>query len=124
MLLIGRLTRDPELRHTQSGTPVCEIGLAVNRVYTKGDERKEEVTFVDVVLWQRKAEVAAQYLRKGSPVFIEGRLELDQWTDSDQQKRSRLRVVADFMQFLEKRSGGDADDARPATDRAATGPPV
>lgn len=103
VLLIGRLTRDPELRYTQGGTAVTEVGLAVNREFTTSDgTRKKETCFVDVVLWARRAEVACQYLRKGSPVFVEGRLELDQWQSPDGQKRSRLRVVADNFQFLDR----------------------
>jgi single-strand DNA-binding protein len=110
VLLIGRLTRDPELRYTQGGTAVTEVGLAVNREFTTSDgTRKKETCFVDVVLWARRAEVACQYLRKGSPLFVEGRLELDQWQGPDGAKRSRLRVVADNFQFLDRpgdRSGG------------------
>ena len=100
VVLIGNLTRDVDLRSTQSGTPVADIGLAVN------DRRKapdgttiEETTFVDVTLWAKTAEVAAQYLGKGSPVLIEGRLKLEKW-ESDGQKRSKLKVVAERMQML------------------------
>ena len=110
VLLIGRLTRDPELRYTQGGTAVTEVGLAVNREFTTADgTRKKETCFVDIVLWARRAEVACQYLKKGSPIFVEGRLELDQWQSPDGQKRSRLRVVADNFQFLDRpgdREGG------------------
>src|SRR5271166_4210436 len=82
VLLIGNLTRDPEVRYTPKGTAVAEIGLAVNRIYSGEDgEKKEETTFVDVTLWARQAEVAGQYLKKGRPVFIEGRLQLDTWDD-------------------------------------------
>jgi len=106
VLLIGNLTRDPEVRYTPKGTAVADIGLAVNRVYSAEDgEKKEETTFVDVTLWGRQAEVAGQYLKKGRPVFIEGRLQLDTWDDKQTgQKRSRLRVVSENMQLLGSRS--------------------
>jgi single-strand DNA-binding protein len=115
VLLIGNLTRDPEVRYTPKGTAVTEIGLAVNRVYSGEDgEKKEEVTFVDVTLWARQAEVAGQYLKKGRPVFIEGRLQLDSWDDKQTgQKRSRLRVVAENLQLLGSRQ--DAEGASPAS---------
>jgi len=113
VLLIGNLTRDPEVRYTPKGTAVAEIGLAVNRVYSGEDgERKEETTFVDVTLWARQAEVAGQYLKKGRPVFIEGRLQFDSWEDKQTgQKRSRLRVVGENLQLLGSRQ--DAEGATP-----------
>jgi|SRR5580704_862777 single-strand DNA-binding protein len=109
VLLIGNLTRDPEVRYTPKGTPVTEIGLAVNRIYSGEDgEKKEETTFVDVTLWARQAEIAGQYLKKGRPVFIEGRLQLDTWDDKQTgQKRSRLRVVAENIQLLGSRQEGE-----------------
>jgi single-strand DNA-binding protein len=102
VLLIGNLTRDPEVRYTPKGTAVTDIGMAINRVFTSEDgERREEVTYVDVVLWARLAEIAGQYLKKGRPVFIEGRLQLDTWDDKQTgQKRSRMRVVAENLQLL------------------------
>src|SRR6202035_3943351 len=108
VLLIGNLTRDPELRYTPKGTAVTEIGLAVNRIYSGEDgEKKEETTFVDVTLWARQAEIAGQYLKKGRPVFIEGRLKLDTWDDKQTgQKRSKMRVVGENMQLLGSREGG------------------
>ena len=107
--LIGNLTRDPELRYIPSGTAVANFGLATNRVYTTQDgERKEEVCFVDIVTWAKTAENCANYLSKGSPIFIEGRLQYDSWETEDGQKRSRLRVVADRVQFL---GGRRADEA-------------
>jgi single-strand DNA-binding protein len=111
VLLIGNLTRDPEVRYTPKGTAIADIGLAINRVYSGDDgEKKEEVTFIDVTLWGRQAEVAQEYLRKGQPVFIEGRLQLDTWQDKQSgQKRSRLHVVAESMQMLGNRSGGKAN---------------
>jgi len=102
VMLLGNLTRDPEIRYTPKGTAVTDLGMAINRIRT-GDngERIEEVTYVDVTLWGRSAELAGQYLSKGRSVFIEGRLQLDQWDDkATGQKRSRLRVVGENMQFI------------------------
>lgn len=105
VILIGNLTRDPELRYTPSGTAVTEIGLAVNdRRKTANGEWVDETTFVDVTLWARQAEVASEYLSKGSNVMIEGRLKLDSW-ETDGQKRSKLRVVGERMQMLGARQG-------------------
>ena len=108
VILLGNLTRDPEVRYTPKGSAVCDIGIAVNRVYTTdAGERREEVTYVDVVLWARLAEIAGEYLKKGRPVFIEGRLQMDTWDDKQTgQKRSRLRVVGESMQLLGGRSAG------------------
>ena len=108
VMLIGNCTRDPEIRYTPKGTALVELGLAVNRSYTADNgERREETTFVDVTLWGRQAEVANEYLRKGRPVFIEGRLQLDSWEDKQTgQKRSKLRVVGEGMQLLGGRSEG------------------
>ena len=105
VILVGNLTRDPELRYIPSGTAVSEIGLAVNDRVKKGDQWVDETTFVDVTLWARTAEVANEYLSKGSSVLIEGRLKLDTW-EKDGQKRSKLRVVADKMQMLGGSGGG------------------
>jgi single-strand DNA-binding protein len=107
VILLGNLTRDPELRYTPSGTPVSDIGMAVNdRRKNANGEWVDETTFVDVTLWSRTAEVASEYLSKGSPVFIEGRLKLDSWETSDGQKRSKLRVVCERMQMVGSRGGG------------------
>ena len=108
VILIGNLTRDPEVRYTPKGTAVSDIAMAVNRVRTGDDgNRIEEVTYVDVTLWGRQAEVAGQYLAKGRSVYIEGRLQLDTWDDkATGQKRSRLRVVGENMQFLGGGQGG------------------
>lgn len=97
VMLMGNLTRDVELKWLQSGTAVAEVGLAVSDRRKQGDEWVEETVFVDVTLWGRTAEVANQYLSKGSPLFIEGRLKLDTW-EKDGQKRSKLRVVAERIQ--------------------------
>lgn len=102
VLLIGRLTRDPELRYTATGTPVADFGLAVNRFRKNPDgTTQEETTFVDITTWSRTAELASQYLGKGRQVFVEGRLKFDQWTSPEGQKRSKLTVVADNLQFLD-----------------------
>ena len=105
VILVGNLTRDPELRHIPSGTAVSEIGLAVNDRVKRNNEWVDETTFVDVTLWARTAEVATEYLSKGSPVLIEGRLKLDRW-EKDGQKFSKLRVIGERMQMLGSRSGG------------------
>lgn len=118
VVLVGNLTRDPELRYIPSGTAVSEIGLAVNDRVKKGDQWVDETTFVDVTLWARTAEVANQYLNKGSSVLIEGRLKLDTW-EKDGQKRSKLRVVADKMQMLGgKGEGGGGGSRGPARAQA------
>ncbi len=108
VMLMGNLTRDPEVKYTPKGTAVAELGLAINRIYS-GDngEKREETTFVDVTLWGRTAEIAGEYLKKGRPVFIEGRLQLDSWEDKTTgQKRSKLKVVGEGMQLLGSRGGG------------------
>jgi single-strand DNA-binding protein len=105
VILVGNLTRDPELRYISTGTAVSEIGLAVNDRYKKNDQWVEETTFVDVTLWGRTAEVANEYLSKGSSVLIEGRLKLHSW-EKDGQKHSKLRVTCDRMQMLGSRGDG------------------
>lgn len=112
VILIGRLTRDPELRFTASGTAVCDLGLAINRVTGGADgsgERREETTFVDVTVWARQAEACAQYLKKGREAYVEGRLQLDQWQDDAGNNRRKLKVVAERVQFL----GGPRNDGQP-----------
>lgn len=106
VILIGNVTRDVELRYTQSGMAVTEIGLAVNERKKSGNEWVDETVFVDVTLWGRTAEVAGEYASKGSPVAIEGRLKLDKWQDQQGNNRSKLGVVADRFQLLGSRSGG------------------
>jgi single-strand DNA-binding protein len=109
VMLIGNLTRDPEVRYTPKGTAVTEIGLAVNRIVSGGEggDRREETTFVDVTLWGKTAELAGQYLKKGRPVFIEGRLQLESWQDKTTgQNRNKLTVVGEAMQFLGGRNEG------------------
>lgn len=110
VILIGNLTRDPEVRHTPKGTAVGDIALAINRAYTaENGEKREDTTYVDVTLWGRTAEIAQQYLRKGRPVYIEGRLQMDTWEDkATGQKRSKLKVVAEALQLLGGRGEGEA----------------
>ena len=108
VMLLGNLTRDPEVKYTPKGSAVADIGLAVNRTYTTdGGEKREETTFVDVTMWGRQAEIAGEYLKKGRPLFVEGRLQLDTWDDKQTgQKRSKLRVVCENFQMLGSRDGG------------------
>src|SRR5205814_8293875 len=105
VILLGNLTRDPEVRYTPKGSAVCDLGIAVNRVYTTDSgERREEVTYVDVVLWARLAEIAGEHQKKGRPVFIEGRLQMDTWDDKQtSQKRTRLHYVDQSMKLLDGR---------------------
>jgi single-strand DNA-binding protein len=114
VFLMGRLTTDPELRRTPSGTAVTELRLATSRMWTGRDgERKEETLFIDVTVWDRQAETCCQYLKKGSSVHVEGSLKMDSWEDKTTgEKRSKIRVHADRVQFLERResSGMSSDD--------------
>ena len=116
VFIMGNLTRDIELKRTPSNnTAVANIGLAVNRQYRAGDENREETTFVDCEAWGRTAEVMHQYLAKGRPVLVEGRLKLDQWQDRDGNNRSKLKVVVENFQFVDSRggSGGGGGDNAP-----------
>jgi single-strand DNA-binding protein len=124
VILLGNLTRDPELRYIPSGTAVTEIGLAVNdRRKNATGEWIEETTFVDVTLWGRTAEIASEYLTKGTPILVEGRLKLDSWEGQDGQKRSKLRVIGEKMQMLGRGGaeggggGGGGGGGRPAARR-------
>lgn len=117
VILVGRLTRDVELKYTQSGLAVTDVGLAVSdRRKSQSGEWVEETTFVDVTLWGRTAEVASEYLSKGSPILIEGRLKLDTW-ETDGQKRSKLRVVGERMQMLGGRPSGPGSERPPQPSR-------
>lgn len=106
VMLIGNLTRDPELRYTPKGTAVAEIAMAINRVWNNdAGQKQEETTFVDVTLWGRQAELVQQYVTKGQPIYIEGRLHLETWDDKETgKKRSRMKVIGESMQFLSTRS--------------------
>jgi len=109
--LIGNLTRDPELRYTPAGVPVANLGLAVNRRFRdKTGELKEDVCFLTVTVWDKQAEACCQYLKKGSPIFVEGVLQSRSWETSDGQKRSTIDVRAERVQFLGKFSPGQGED--------------
>ncbi len=109
VFLMGNLTRDPELRYTPSGTPVCEFGLAVNRTYTTRDgEKRDETCFVDVTMWGRRGVVISEYFTKGRPIFVEGRLNYDSWETSEG-RRSKLTVVAENFEFIGGRGGAASD---------------
>lgn len=108
VMLMGNLTRDPELRYLPSNTAVVNLGLAINRRWrNQQGEQQEETTYVDCEAFGRSAEVINQYLRKGRPVFIEGRLKLDQWQDREGQNRSKMKVIVENFQFVDSRGGGD-----------------
>jgi single-strand DNA-binding protein len=132
VILVGNLTRDPQVKYTPSGTAVTEIGLAVSRYWfdKQTNSRREETTFVDITLWGREAEVAGEYLAKGKPVLIEGRLQLDTWDDKTTgQKRSKLRVVGERMQMLGTRGdggggGGGRGSQAPQSADTYDGPPM
>ena len=119
VILIGNLTRDPELRYTPKGSALCEIGMAVNRKYKlESGEQREEVTFLDISFWGKQAEVVAKWMKKGRPLYVEGRLQMDTWDDKTTgQKRSKIKIVAEDFQFLGgDRAGeeGGHDDEHPA----------
>ena len=121
VFLAGNLTRDPELRYTPSGQAVVDLNMAINRVYTSGGEQKEDTCFVSVVAWGRQAEMCGEYLSKGSPVLIEGSLQYDQWQTEGGEKRSRLRVRADRVQFLGRPKRGEFGDAPEGAGQAEGG---
>ncbi len=123
VLLMGNLTRDPELRVTPKGTPICQFSIAINRNFkTESGETREEVLFVDVEAWGRQGETIAKYLTKGRPIYVEGRLRLDQWEDKNtKEKRSRMKVVLEQFQFIGGReeAGGKSEPApAPAESRS------
>lgn len=124
VLLMGNLTRDVELKYTPSNMAVANLGLAVNRRYKGGDgEMKEEVTFVDCEAWGSTAENLSKFFSKGRPIFLEGRLKLDQWQDKDGGNRSKLKVVVENFQFVDpKGGGGNAAGGEGAAPRRAAAP--
>ncbi len=120
VFLMGNLTRDPEVRHTPKGTAVGDLAMAINLTYRAQDgTEKEEVCYVDVVVWGRQAETCRDYLSKGAPIFVEGRLQLDQWEGPEGEKKSRLRVRADRVQFLSR--GGSGGGARGTRSEGGSG---
>lgn len=110
VLLMGHLTRNPEMKQTQGGTHFCKFGLAMNRKYKRGDDLVDEKTFAEVTVWGKQAESCEQYLEKGAPVFIEGRLQFHQWETDDGHKRNKLEVTATMVQFLAKSGNYDQDE--------------
>ena len=120
VILIGNLTRDPEMRYTPQGTSVCNFGLAVNRKYKQADDAKEEVMFINIVVFGKQADTCGQYLNKGSSALIEGRLKENRWETEDGQKRSKHEIVAQSVRFLSRRqdSSGMA-----VSDSGASTPP-
>jgi single-strand DNA-binding protein len=119
VILAGNLTRDPELRYTPKGTAVAKIGLAVNRTWTAEDgQKKEEVNFIDVEAWGRQGEVIAQYMKKGRPLLVEGRLKLDSWEDkTTKQKVSKLKVVLESFSFIDSKGGDGGAPEAPSAPR-------
>jgi single-strand DNA-binding protein len=113
VLLMGNLTRDPELRVTPKGTPICQFSLAINRQFKmESGESREEVIYVDIEAWGKQGETIAKYCTKGRPLYVEGRLRLDQWEDKNtKEKRSRMKVVLEQFQFLGDSRGGGAGGA-------------
>jgi single-strand DNA-binding protein len=137
VMLIGNLTRDPELRYTPSGKAVTDVSIAINRVWVNDQgQKQEDTTFVDVTLWGRQAELAQQYLTKGRGIYVEGRLQMDTWDDKETgKKRSRLKVVGENMQFLPdggrgatgggpQRSGGSPSSQASEPPRGASAAPA
>ena len=124
VILVGNLTRDPQLRYTPSQVAVCDFGLAVNRTWTdKSGQKREEVCFVDCTAWARSAETLAKYMTKGRQLLVEGRLTYQTWDGPDGKKRSKLFVTVDNFQFLGDRGqGGGGSRARPADAQAQPQP--
>jgi len=112
VILMGNLTKDPRLSSIMSGSIVCEFSIALNRRYTVNGQEKEEVCFVDIVVWGKQADSCGKYLHKGSAVLVDGRLKTDSWEDKEGNKRSRLRVAADRVQFIGSRSEGNYNRAQ------------
>ena len=121
VLLMGNLTRDPEVKYTPKGNAVGDLAIAINDSYKAQDGSiKETVTYVDIEVWGRQAETCKQYLTKGRPIFVEGQLRLDQWESPQGEKKSRLKVRADRIQFLGS-PGGGGGGSRPASSSTSTG---
>jgi single-strand DNA-binding protein len=113
VILLGNLTRDPEVRYTPSGTAVASFAIAVNRRYKQGEETKDEVSYIDIVVFGKTAENCGQYLNKGDAILVEGRLQQRRWDDKDSgQKRSKVEVVAQLVNFMPKRSGQTGQSAK------------
>lgn len=114
VMLMGNLTRDPEVKYTPKGMAICQIGLAVTHTYRVGEEKREETAFIDCESFGKQAETIGEYCKKGRPLYVEGRLKLDTWDDKQSgQKRSKLKVVIESFQFLGSREGGKSEEAPP-----------
>ncbi len=126
VIIMGHLTRDPELRALPKGTAICQFGVAINRAFkTESGEKREEVTFVDLEAWGKTAEIIAKHLTKGRAAMLEGRLKLDQWEDKKSgEKRSKLKVVVEAFQFIGGREDAAPAPAQSAPAGAATGKPA
>lgn len=124
VMLMGNLTRDPELRYTPSGAAVCEFSIALNRKYKnkQSGQQVDEVSFVEIVAWGRTAEVAAEYLKKGRAVFVEGRVQQDRWESPEGKKMSKIKFVAENIQFLGGKGDKQEGQAAPAEEVQATPP--
>lgn len=125
VLIMGNLTRDPELKQTPSNQSIAQIGIAMNRKFKDREgNMREEVTYVDCEAWGRTAEVMAQYLSKGKPVFVEGRLKFDQWQDQSGNNRSKLKVVVESFQFIDSKGGQSSTPPPTNTQAPQTAPPT
>jgi single-strand DNA-binding protein len=117
VMVMGNLTKDPEIRYTSGGSAVCNLRLAINRAYVlQSGEKKEDVTFMTVIVWRKQAEACAEYLKKGDPLFAEGRLQSRTWETDDKQKRSVIEVVAERIQFLKSKKNETATEETTTTD--------
>jgi single-strand DNA-binding protein len=134
VMIMGNLTRDPEIKYTPKGMAIAVFGVAVNRVWTnEAGEKQEEVTFIDIEMFGRKAEVVGEYFKKGKPIYVEGRLKLDAWEDKTSgQKKSKLKVIGETFEFLGSREGGgggqssgggESHDAPPSGGYKKSAPP-
>ncbi len=126
VFIIGNLTKAPELRYTPGGAAVADLRMAINSSFiNKAGEKTNEVCYVDVVTWGRQAETASEYLSKGSPIFVEGRLQLDSWETANGEKRSKLRIRANRIQFLGRPKGASPGQGEEAAEgpAAEAGPP-
>ena len=125
VILLGNLTRDPEVRYTPSGTAVASFAIAVNRKYKQGEETKDEVSYIDIVVFGKTAENCGQYLNKGDAILVEGRLQQRRWDDKDSgQKRSKVEVVAQLVNFMPKRTGSPAGQSSKPEHEPMPEPPV
>ena len=123
IILVGNITRDPEIRYTPNGTAVTHFGLAVNRTWRSQDgDNREEVCFIDITAWGRTGEIISEYKSKGDPILIEGRLRMESWQGQDGQKRTKHVVVVDNFQFLNRSTRGEGPPSQPTQDRPAQAP--